>query len=88
MGRAVGVGLDSALEDRLMGLLETNPAEGKSSLLVDLERGRALELDGLSGAVHRLGRKYRVPTPVTSAVYAALKPFRSGDTIRPSSNNH
>ncbi len=84
VGRASGVPLDLALEERLMGLLETNPAEGKSSLLVDLERGRPLELDGLSGAVHRLGRKYRVATPVTSAIYAALKPFRAGDTKRPS----
>jgi len=84
VGRAAGVSLDSALEERLMGLLETNPAEGKSSLLVDLERGRPLELDGLSGAVHRLGGKYHVATPVTSAVYAALKPFRSGNTTRPS----
>mgnify|MGYP000014626929 FL=1 len=86
VGRAAGVQLDAALEERLMGLLETNPAEGKSSLLVDLERGRALELDGLSGAVHRLGQNYHVPTPVTSAVYAALKPFRSGDTARSSAN--
>ena len=67
VGRAAGVPLDLALEERLMGLLETNPAEGKSSLLVDLERGRPLELDGLSGAVHRLGGKYHVATPVTSA---------------------
>jgi 2-dehydropantoate 2-reductase len=80
VGRVAGVPLDLALEERLIGLLETNPAEGKSSLLVDLERGRPLELDGLSGAVHRLGQKYHVPTPVTSAVYAALKPFRSGAT--------
>ena len=82
VGRGSGVPLDLALEERLMGLLETNPAEGKSSLLVDLERGRPLELDGLSGAVHRLGGKYHVATPVTSAIYAALKPFRAGDTKR------
>jgi 2-dehydropantoate 2-reductase len=79
VGRAAGVPLDLALEERLMGLLESNPAEGKSSLLVDLERGRPLELDGLSGAVHRLGQKYLVATPVTSSVYAALKSFRLGD---------
>jgi 2-dehydropantoate 2-reductase len=79
VGRAAGVPLDLGVEERLMGLLESNPAEGKSSLLVDLERGRPLELDGLSGAVHRLGRKYHVATPVTSAVYASLKSFRLGD---------
>ena len=84
VGRAAGVTLDLALEERLMGLLESNPAEGKSSLLVDLERGRPLELDGLSGAVHRLGQKYHVATPVTSSVYAALKSFRLGDATDPS----
>ena len=84
VGRAVGVPLDAALEERLMGLLETNPAQGTSSLFVDLERGRALELDGLSGAVQRLGQEYDVPTPVTSAVYAALKPFRTGDAAHSS----
>ena len=84
VGRAAGVTLDLALEERLMGLLESNPAEGKSSLLVDLERGRPLELDGLSGAVHRLGKKYHVATPVTSSVYAALKSFRLGDATDPS----
>ena len=84
VGRAAGVALDFALEERLMGLLESNPAEGKSSLLVDLERGRPLELDGLSGAVHRLGQKYHVATPVTSSVYAALKSFRLGDVTDPS----
>ena len=42
------------------------------------ERGRRLELDGLSGAVIRLGRETGVPTPVHATVYAALKPFMGG----------
>ncbi len=46
--------------------------------LVDLERGRRLELEGLSGAVVRLGRQTGVPTPVHATVYAALKPFIDG----------
>jgi len=78
VGRALGVALDSDIEQRVLGLLDGNPADGKSSQLTDLERGRRLELDGLSGALVRLGREYAVPTPTHATVYAALKPFRDG----------
>lgn len=80
VGRARGVALDPDLESRLIELLDDNPARGKASQLVDLERGRPLELEGLSGAVHRLGREAGVRTPVTSTIYAALKPFVTGGT--------
>jgi 2-dehydropantoate 2-reductase len=54
--------------------------DGKASQLTDLERGRRLELDGLSGTSLRLGRAHNVPTPTPThaAVYAALKPFKDG----------
>ena len=79
VGRAMGVNLSPDIEGRLMTLLDTSPATGKSSLLLDLERGRRLELDGLAGAVHRFGLEHHVPTPVTSTIFASLKPFRDGD---------
>jgi len=78
VGRAMGVGLKPDLEDRLTHLLDANPAAGKSSLLVDLENGRRLELDGLAGALHRFGQEHQVPTPVTSTIFASLKSFRDG----------
>jgi 2-dehydropantoate 2-reductase len=43
-----------------------------------LEAGRPLELDWLAGKVVALGRKYGVPTPAQEAVYAILKPYRTG----------
>jgi 2-dehydropantoate 2-reductase len=52
--------------------------EAKASQLVDLENGRPLELEYLSGTIHRLGRELGVPTPVHSTVYAALRPFVHG----------
>ena len=79
VGRAMGVDLSFNLEQQLMTLLDTNPPAGKSSLLVDLERGRRLELDGLAGAIHRFGLEHHVPTPVTSTIFISLKSFRDGD---------
>ncbi|MBO67253.1 MAG: hypothetical protein CL398_02980 [Acidiferrobacteraceae bacterium] len=79
VGRASGVDLANSIELDLMNLLDANPGNGKSSLLVDLEKSRPLELEGLAGVVHRLGLKHRIPTPVTSTVYASLKAFVSGN---------
>ena len=51
---------------------------GKASLLTDLERGRRLELEWLSGAIHHLGLRAGVHTPLHSAVYHALLPLANG----------
>jgi 2-dehydropantoate 2-reductase len=56
----------------------TLPASMKASLAYDLERGNRIELDGLMGAVVRLGEAAGVPTPVHRTIYAALKPYRDG----------
>jgi 2-dehydropantoate 2-reductase len=47
-------------------------------MLVDLERGRRLELEWLTGEVVRLGRNLDVPTPASSKVFDALKPYANG----------
>ena len=80
VGRGAGVEFGANVVDDVLATLDANPADGKASQLVDLENGRRLELEGLSGAVVRLGRKFGVPTPVHATVYAALKPFRDGRT--------
>jgi 2-dehydropantoate 2-reductase len=78
VGRAMGVPLGADVEQRTLAFLDGNPANGKASQLTDLERGRRLELEGLSGALLRLGREHDVPTPVHMTAYAALKPFING----------
>jgi len=50
----------------------------KSSMLQDLEAGRRLELEALTGSVVRLGRLRGVSTPVNETIYAALKPYELG----------
>ena len=74
----LGVRLPDDVEARVLGLLDSSPANGKTSQLVDLERGRRLELEWLSGTVVRLGSEHGVSTPVHRTVYAALKPYARG----------
>ena len=76
--RGLGVNLDENIETRTLEFIDQNPPGGKASQLIDLERGRKLELDGLSGAVVRLGMQTGIATPVHATVYAALKPFKDG----------
>jgi len=80
---AQGIDLPEDLEATAMRqLCEEMPDDAKASQLVDLEHGKPLELDYLSGAIHRLGAAHGVPTPVHSTVYAALRPFLRGSRGR------
>jgi 2-dehydropantoate 2-reductase len=68
IGEKLGVRFRVSLERRIAG------AEGvgkhKTSMLQDVEHGRALELDAVVGAVLELGRLTSTPTPYIDAVYA------------------
>lgn len=56
------------------------PKHMRASMLDDLERGKKLELDDLSGAVVRLGEKYGVETPVHRTTLQALHPYIDGES--------
>jgi 2-dehydropantoate 2-reductase len=45
---------------------------------LDLDAGRKLELDGLSGEVARLGQLHGIATPLHQMAFDMLKPFRDG----------
>jgi 2-dehydropantoate 2-reductase len=49
------------------------PPDTKSSMLMDLENGRRIELNWLSGAVAQFGDELGVPTPTHHAICGALK---------------
>ena len=78
VARAKGVRLPSNTEDDIPKAMGTMPPESKSSMLVDLEGGRRLELPWLSGAVVRLGRELGVPTPVHHFITTVLAPHAHG----------
>lgn len=81
VGRALGVDLPGDAERRILAAIDALPPSFKPSQLIDLERGRRLEVEWTSGAVCRLGRRTGVPTPTHSAVYTALRPFAAGTTV-------
>jgi len=60
-----------SLEKRIAGA--ENVGKHKTSMLQDIEIGRAIEIDALVGAVVELGRLTQVPTPHIDAVYACVK---------------
>lgn len=69
VAESLGVRFKISLEQRIAG------AEGvgahKTSMLQDVEHGRALELEALVGSVVELGRITGTPTPTIESVYAA-----------------
>jgi 2-dehydropantoate 2-reductase len=82
VGRARGVTLPGDAVERQMAVLDGWPPEMVASMLHDLNGGRRMELDYFSGAVARLGRQCGVATPVHDTLYAALKPYKEGQSDR------
>ena len=74
----LNVGLAPDIVDTSMKAAEALGPETYSSLHHDLVSGKRLELETLHGHAVRLGARLGVPTPMTFAVYAALKPFVAG----------
>ena len=75
VGRALGAPIIEDSLDWAMTTMDSFPAEGRASLAKDFQEGNPVELDGLTGAVIRLGKKAGVPTPLNNALYAVLKPW-------------
>jgi 2-dehydropantoate 2-reductase len=78
VARARGAALAPDHAERALKFTDGLPAEMKSSMFGDLERGNRLEVEYLSGAVARLGAAAGVKAPVHQAIYAALKPYMGG----------
>jgi 2-dehydropantoate 2-reductase len=69
VGEKLGIEFKISLAKRIAGA-EAVGAH-KTSMLQDVERGRALELEALVGAVVELGRITAVPVPTIEAIHAA-----------------
>ena len=68
VGEKLGVAFKVSLDKRIAGA-EAVGAH-KTSMLQDVEHGRAIELEALVGSVVELGRITGTPTPTIEAVYA------------------
>jgi 2-dehydropantoate 2-reductase len=67
----LGITLRVSLEKRIAGAEKVG--KHKTSMLQDVEAGRAPEVDALVGSVVELGRLTGTPTPHIDAVYALVK---------------
>lgn len=88
VGEKLGVEFKISLEQRIAGA--ESVGAHKTSMLVDVEQGRALELQALVGSVVELGRITNTPTPTIDAIYAVtallaktLAEARGGLAIQP-----
>jgi 2-dehydropantoate 2-reductase len=89
IGEKLGVQFKVSLEQRIAGAQAVGAH--KTSMLQDVEHGRALELDALVGSVVELGRITGVATPTISAIHAAVSLLnhtlqRQGACLRTAAN--
>ena len=78
VAEARGVALPPGLLDEIRQMVAALPPHAKSSMLEDLERGKALELPWLSGGVVRLGEAAGIATPTHRIITAVLRPHVNG----------
>ena len=74
VGKAHGVTLDADIVERQYQFVMNLKPGAKPSMQLDIEQGKRLEIDALSGAVVRLGAAKGVATPVHQTIYVGLKP--------------
>ena len=78
VARAHGVNLPDDHRQRVYEYAIKLPPSTRSSLLIDLQAGKRIEVEALQGSVVRRGHNVSVPTPIMSALYAVLKPHANG----------
>ena len=69
--------------DRVVEQAATLPPQWRSSMARDLEDGRRLEVEALSGAVVRRGLKLGVPTPIHRTIAACLSVHQPSASTKP-----
>jgi len=78
IAKAEGVPISADRFDTLKEYMENIPPTTRSSLLIDLEQKKRIEVEALQGAAVRRAAKHGVPVPIVSTLYAVLKAWESG----------
>lgn len=78
IAQAEGVTISANRFATLEEYMANIPPSTRSSLLIDLEQGKRIEVEALQGAAVRRARKHGIPVPIVSTLYALLKPWESG----------
>ncbi len=75
---AEGVAVPDGVMDRVIAYVDALPPGTRSSLLIDLQMGKRIEIESLAGSVVRRGEAAGVATPILAGLYAVLKPHAGG----------
>jgi 2-dehydropantoate 2-reductase len=78
VARAEGVLLPADVPDRVRTYAAALPPSTRSSLLIDLQQGKPIEVEALLGALVRRARAHGVDMPVMETLYAALRDHAAG----------
>ncbi len=78
LARARKVALPGTIESGIWSAAMALPPAMRASTAIDLENGRPLEIEWISGAVARLSEAVGLQAPVNKTVYALLSPYRQG----------
>jgi 2-dehydropantoate 2-reductase len=78
VARASGINVAADVRDKIATYTGGIPASTRSSLLIDLQAGKRIEVESLPGSVVRRGRAVGVPTPIMQGLYAVLRPWSMG----------
>jgi len=71
VARRLGIEISVSIEQRIKGAARVG--DHKTSMLQDLEGGRPLEIDALTGSVVELGDRLGIPVPHLRTLYSSVK---------------
>ena len=78
IAKAEGVTISENRFETLREYMANIPPSTRSSLLIDLEQGKRIEVEALQGAAVRRAAKHGLPVPIVSTLYAVLKAWEGG----------
>jgi 2-dehydropantoate 2-reductase len=78
VARAEGVAVPHGLAERVANYIAAIPGTTRSSLLIDLQQGKPIEIEALLGALVRRAERLKVRVPIMSTLYAVLTPHAAG----------
>jgi 2-dehydropantoate 2-reductase len=78
LAAAEGVKISDDRFARLKEYMDAIPPATRSSLLIDLEMGKRIEVEALQGAAVRRAATHGLAMPIISTLYAVLRPWANG----------
>ena len=78
VARRLGIEIQLSIDQRIKGAARVG--DHKTSMLQDLEAGRPMEIDALTGSVVELGDRLGIPVPHLRTLYAAVKLLQATPT--------